>query len=204
MPIPLDVENQRFEFGDPWSVAFKYDDTTFYRKEAIKSQGEIEGLPQSSKAVDVVAVHDQTGLLLMEAKDFRGHRIANKPRIESEVAVEVVIKVRDTIAALVGAARKPVTEFPSEVLAAALGRGKNVTVVLWLEDDTFQNAERVRVTLSTLTGVLKSKLAWLNIKTLVLSSRVPNRLPNLKVTNLPGAGHSIIATPQSEATSKIR
>lgn len=188
MPTPLDVENQRFEFGDQWSAAFKYDDTSFYRKEAIRLQGDIGGVPQSAKAVDVVGLHDASGLLLLEAKDFRGHRIANKPRIEGEVAVEVAVKVRDTIAALVGASRKSVAEFPSKVLVAALQRGREVTVVLWLEDDTFRNADRAKAMLSALNGVLKSKLAWLNVRTFVLSSSVANRLPHLVVTNLPGAG----------------
>lgn len=188
MPTPLDVENQRFEFGDQWSAAFKYDDTTFYRKEAIRLQGDVDGVSQSTKAVDVVGLHEQSGLLLLEAKDFRGHRIANKPRIEGEVAVEVAVKVRDTIAALVGASRKPVNEFPSEVLVAALQRSKEVVVVLWLEDDSFHNADRAKQRLTTLNGVLKSKLAWLNVRTFVLSSSVANRLPHLVVTNLPGAG----------------
>ena len=85
MTRPLDVENQRFEFGDQWSAAFKYDDTTFYRKEAIRLQGDIDGVPQSTKAVDVVVLHNPSGLLLLEAKDFRGHRIANKPRIEGDL-----------------------------------------------------------------------------------------------------------------------
>jgi hypothetical protein len=188
MPTPLDVENQRFEFGDQWSAAFKYDDTTFYRKEAIRLQGDVDGVPQSTKAVDVVGLHDPSGLLLLEAKDFRGHRIANKPRIEGEVAVEVAVKVRDTIAALIGASRKPVDEFPSEVLVTALQRGREVTVVLWLEDDTFRNKDRAKAMLSALNGVLKSKLTWLNVRTFVLSSSVANRLPHLAVSNLPGAG----------------
>ncbi len=188
MATPRDVENQRFEFGDQWSTAFKYDDTAFYRREAIKLQGDVDGVPQCSKAVDVVGLHELSGLLILEAKDFRGHRIDNKPRIESKVAVEVAIKVRDTIAALVGASRKPVDEFPSEVLVAALQRGRDVTVVLWLEDDAFRHADRAKQMLSALNGVLKSKLAWLKVRTFVLSSNVANRLPDLVVSNLPGAG----------------
>ena len=187
MPTHLDVENQRFEFGDQWSVSFKYDDTTFYRKEAIRLQAEIDGVPQSTKAVDVVGLHDTSGLLLLEAKDFRGNRIANKLRLDGEIAAEVAVKVRDTIAALVGASRKPVDEFPSELLVAALQHGREVMVVLWLEDDSFRNADRAKQRLNTLNGVLKSKLAWLHVKTFVLSSSVANRLPHLVVSNLPGA-----------------
>ncbi|HEY2343094.1 MAG TPA: hypothetical protein VGH90_08710, partial [Chthoniobacteraceae bacterium] len=108
MPKVLDIERQRFEFGDRWIVAFKYDDSVFYRKEAAALQGSIDAIPQSAKAVDVIGLHDGMGLFLLEAKDFRGHRIANKPRMQGEVAVEVAVKARDTVAALVGAARKPV------------------------------------------------------------------------------------------------
>jgi hypothetical protein len=188
MPRALEVEKQRFEFGDSWTVAFKYDDTDFHQKEATKLQGLIDGVPHSTKAVDVVGIHEASGLLLLEAKDFRGHRIANKPRIEGEVSVEVAVKVRDTVAALVGAARKPETEFPSGTLAAALRQGKDVAVVLWLEDDTFKNAVRAKVSLSALNQRLKSLLSWLNVRTFVLSSSVPNRINHLIVTNLPGAG----------------
>ncbi|MCW0219462.1 MAG: hypothetical protein OJI67_14145 [Prosthecobacter sp.] len=184
----IEVEKQCFEFGEPWYVAFKYDETAYYRKKAMKLQGIVEGVPQSAKAVDVIGVHELTGLLLLEAKDFRGHRIANKPRMGHEVAVEIAVKVRDTIAALVGALRNNVQEFPSEVLAAAFQKGNDVTVVLWLEDDSFRNTDSAKQKLGALTGVLKSKLAWLNVKAFVLSSSVVNRLPDLVVTNRPGAG----------------
>ena len=97
MPTPLKVENQLFEFGDEWSIAFKYDDTNFHQKEATKLQGMIEGVRHSTKAVDVVALHKVWGLLLLEAKDFRGHRIANKPRVEGEVSVELAMKARDVL-----------------------------------------------------------------------------------------------------------
>lgn len=190
MPTALDVEKQRFEFGDEWKVAFKYDDTDFYRKEATKLQGEIDGVPHSTKAVDVIGLHEVSGLLLLEAKDFRGHRIANKPRIEGEAALEVAVKARDTVAALIGAGRKSITEFPSAKLVAALEHKKDVSVVLWIEDDTFLEAQRAKQKLSALNGVLKSKLSWLNVRTFVLSSAVPNRLNDLTVTNLPGAGQS--------------
>lgn len=188
MPTPLKVEKQLFEFGDQWFITFKYDDTDFHQKEATKLQGVIDGVPHSTKAVDVVGLHNVSGLLLLEAKDFRGHRIANKPRIEGEVSVEVAVKARDTIAALLGAARKPVTEFSSGELAAALEQGRDITVVLWLEDDTFKNADRARVSLGALNQRLKSLLSWLNARAFVLSSSVPNRINHLTVTNLPGAG----------------
>lgn len=188
MPTICDVENQRFEFGDGWTVAFKYDDTDFHQKEATKLQGSIDGVYHSTKAVDVIGLHKVSGLLLLEAKDFRGHRIENKPRILGEVSVEVAVKARDTVAALIGTARKPVTEFPSGELARALEQGKDVAVVLWLEDDTFTDEKKAKASLGTLNQKLKSLLSWLDVRTFVLSSSVPNRINHLTVTNLPGAG----------------
>jgi len=188
MPTQLDVENQRFEFGDEWSIAFKYDDSDFHQKEATKLQGVIDDIPHSTKAVDLVGLHEVSGLLLLEAKDFRGHRIANKLRVRGEVSVEVAVKVRDTVAALVGAARKPVSKFPSGELAAGLEPGRDVIVVLWLEDDTFKDVLKAKATLGPLNQRLKSLLSWLNVQTLVLSSSVQNRINHLTVTNLPGAG----------------
>ena len=61
MPTQLDVENQRFEFGVGWTVAFKYDDTDFHQKDATKLQGMIDGVPHSTKAVDVVGLRRRRG-----------------------------------------------------------------------------------------------------------------------------------------------
>lgn len=189
MPITLDVEKQRFVFGDSWTLAFKYDDSKFYRDVLERLKGDVDGVSQSTRAVDVVALHQLIGLLLLEAKDFRGYRIQNKRRTtEGEVAVEVALKVRDTVAGLVGAARKPVDEFDSVALSSALGQAKAVTVVLWVEDDTQRDPDVAKQQLGTLNQLLKKKLAWLNVRTFVLSSQVPNRLDSLTVTNLPGAG----------------
>lgn len=184
----LDIENQRFDFGDGWTVAFKYDDTDFYRDEAEPFQGVIDEKPHSTKAVDAVGLHAVSGLLLLEAKDFRGSRIANQSRLRGEVAFEVAVKVRDTVAALLGASRKPITEFPAVEIARALAPGEEVRIVLWLEDDTFRDAVQAKPKLSALSNLLKQKLSWLNVSILVLSSAVPNRINGLSVTNLPGAG----------------
>lgn len=196
MSTPLTVERQRFVFGGHWTVVFKYDDTAFYREGPERLKGDLikrsnsstKVVPQATRAVDVIGVHATNGLLLLEAKDFRGFRTENEHRVKGEAALEVALKVRDTIAALVGAARKPVDEFPAEDVTAFLAQGRRVSVVLWLEDDTFCDERMAKSKLGILNGVLKSKLAWLNVKTFVLSSSVPNRLNDLTVTDLPGAG----------------
>ena len=196
MPTPLDVEKQKFTFGDSWTVAFKYDDSRFYRGGPERLKGELEErsnneskvIPQATRAVDVIGLHQEGGLLLLEAKDFRGHRIENKNRLQRQIILEVALKTRDTVAGLLGAARSAVTEFPSEGLVAAMHADKTVTVVLWIEDDTFQEVQKTKAVLNQLNGMLKEKLAWMNVRTLVQSSHAPSKLRDLIVTNLPGAG----------------
>lgn len=189
MPIPLAIEKQRFTFGDKWTLAFKYDDTIFYRGGPERLKGEVDGISQSTRAVDVVGLHATAGLLLLEAKDFRGHRIANKKRITNrEIVVEVALKVRDTVAGLVGAARQNVSEFNSLEIHKACNRGKDLLVVLWLEDDASKDPRLWKQQLDGLTQELKAKMNWLVAKFFVLSASTQNRLPDLTVTNLPGAG----------------
>ena len=193
MPTVLDVEKQQFEFGDSWTVAFKYDDSNYYRRKRGPQalQGVIEGKSQSTRAMDVVAFHSEAGLLLLEAKDFRGHRIENQDRITTgELVLEVALKARDTVAGLVGAARCGETEFNSTALYQALKKAKSVSVVLWVEDDLQRDERRARQQLSTLSGLLKERLSWLNVRAFAHSTQGQAEIPDLIVRNLPGAGQS--------------
>ena len=189
MPTVLDVEKQRFTFGNAWKIAFKYDDTNFYRGGPEKLKGKIDGHAQSTRAVDVIALHDEAGLLLLEAKDFRGHRIANKKRItDSEIIIEAAIKARDTLAGLIGAARTNNHQFDAVTIWKAMGKNNRLVIVLWLEDDASKDALRWKQQLDTLTQLLKTKLGWLEAKCFVLGNATKNRLADLIVTDLPGAG----------------
>lgn len=194
MPITLTIEKQSFEFDDSWSVAFKYDDTAYYHggPERVNgvltkhSSGSTISRGQGTKAVDVVGLQDSGGLLLLEAKDFRGHQAANVHRMSGEVCFEVGLKVRDTIAGLIGAARMAVVEFPAAQVAAALQPGPDFMIVLWLEDDLFTNPVKTAPKLQMLNNLLKTNLNWLNAKTLVVSSSKDGHLvPGLAVSDLP-------------------
>lgn len=191
MPTVLDIEKQRFTFSDRWKAAFKYDDTSFYRNGPEKLKGGLEGHPQATRAVDVVGLHDKAGVLLLEAKDFRGHRIANKRRItDAEIVVEAALKARDTLAGLVGAARKGCNEFAAADIWSAMEKPHPLLIVLWLEDDASANLLYWKQQLDTLAQRLKEKIGWMEARCYVLSSKTQNRLPDLSVTNLPGAGQS--------------
>lgn len=178
MPKPLKVEDQLFTFGDEWAIAFKYDDSDFYRTKVQKH------LPQT-KAVDVLGVRPKQGLLLLEAKDFRGYRIANKKRlVNGELAIELAAKVKDTVAGVLGAFRAGEKSFES--IGKHVVLTEKLIVVLWLEDDTSQNLSEWKMRLDTINQKIKECLAWLGpIRTYVLSSQTYNKqVPDLTVRNL--------------------
>lgn len=88
MTTQIVVDSLTFEFPTNW-VASKYDDWSFYRKQFAK-------LRDGIKAVDVLAVDPSGHVWLIESKDYRRH-----PRTKpTEIPTEVVMKVFDTLAAL--------------------------------------------------------------------------------------------------------
>lgn len=86
-------QNVLFIFDDDWACE-KWDDHDVYRDGIAKLQG--------SQAVDFIGIRGEN-LYLIEVKDFRGHYIENKGKT-SEWSNEIAWKIRDTIAAMVGAA----------------------------------------------------------------------------------------------------
>ncbi|MEM9460438.1 MAG: hypothetical protein AAGF11_40090 [Myxococcota bacterium] len=166
--MPITIREGRFEleFADDWSVVLKWDDTPLYR-EGI---GRLPG----SKAVDILAYsRNRRRLLMLEVKDFRGHRIENRPRIrDGELFDEVGCKVRDTIAGVRGAVRTRDRTAIAE-LADKIATRVPLTVVLWLEEDRDARAlprshrGRHRGRLNTMTQALKRRVRWLTPQALV-------------------------------------
>lgn len=178
-----------FTFDDTWTVQ-KWDDEPAYR-DGIGRVG-------SSRAVDFCGI--RKGLLfIVEVKDFRGYRIENKGRLTSEtsakgqiepLAEEIAIKVRDTIAGMVGARRCRLTEEHhwKPVLHALGDPTAGLHIVLWLEEDF----PRSPLQTSTLQENLRRKLAWLTTKVLVSSHKDLHSIPlGVQVRNLPGAGMGV-------------
>lgn len=186
-----------FKFGPSWEVA-KYDDHDVHRKGIGALNGDIiceecagatvcascgKKLGQGSKAVDVLGSREGR-LYFIEVKDFRGHRIENRKRLRDDLAVEVALKVRDTLAGLMGTlhARGPV-EWRSWAASVVARKPK---VLLWLEQDITRHPDprRGRSDLS-LEDTLSNKLRWLNPSVLVLDRRASS-LPDLEIESLNG------------------
>jgi hypothetical protein len=156
------------EFGDEWDLVLKWDECRSYR-EGIHRLGDC-------KAVDVLALsRARRQLLMIELKDFRGHRIENKDRIKgSDLFVEVGHKARDTVAGICGAAR---TGGDADVarIAVDLVSTTPLTVVLWIEEDRHaQDApvarrKRHKTRLDVMRRELKERLRWLTARVMICS-----------------------------------
>ena len=82
----------QFDFPDDCQAS-KYDDWSFYRNQ-------FNSVAKCCKAVDIVCVESNVSWLI-EIKDYRQH-----PRTKAiDIADEVALKVRDTLAGLAAAAR---------------------------------------------------------------------------------------------------
>jgi hypothetical protein len=117
--ITLNEGSLSFEF-DQVEFAEKYDDWRHYR-------GVFNSACGSSKAVDFVVSKGGT-LWLVEVKDYRRH-IKTKP---SDLADEIMLKVRDTMAGLVSAAFVGVDADEKITSRSALSH-RELKVILHLE-----------------------------------------------------------------------
>lgn len=189
-----------FDFDDDWT-ALKYDDSGCYRNgiERLKGtlvdrRGSVE--KSSTKALDVAACKNGT-LLFIEIKDFRGHRIENKYRVGDNLALEVALKVRDSIAGIAGCFCTGRNNEVAAIRKTLGGSATDVHVILWLEEDSrFPSAtacNRHKGRQSALSKKLKQRCAWLTTKALVASLRNPIAVQGFTVGNLPGAGQPHVA-----------
>lgn len=149
----IKVERFTFEFPDEWPVK-KYDDCSFYREQF--------GEPEDIKAVDVLAIGED--LFIIEAKDFRGYRIANKKRMaDNELVLELAKKIRDTVAVLFGAHRFGNLELAEFCNYLFVRNSGPIKVILLLEQDRpptgHKSFKAIRPALLT---AIKQRLRYLN------------------------------------------
>jgi len=192
-------ERLRFEFGPSWQQVEKYDDHAIHQKGIGCLQGRFACKDENccgefictkcgkepghgSKAVDILGSPEGKAYFI-EIKDFRGHRIENKKRVQNDLAIEVALKVRDSLAGLVGALHKPDSE-SWHMRAASIFKTKP-KVILWLEADNDSRMSRKQGHSGpTLVDKLGKKLEWLNPDIIVQSQHESRGAPDLKVSNL--------------------
>ena len=109
-----------FDFPAQWAAS-KYDAWRFYVYHFQKICG-------SAKAVDIIAIHANQRLWLIEIKDYRA-----EPRQKAiELAEEVALKVRDTLAGLM-AAQVQANDADEKQTANRAARCADLRIVLHLE-----------------------------------------------------------------------
>jgi hypothetical protein len=188
-----------FEFGPRWQVE-KYDEHPIFlngirglQRRTLCSEKDCHGevycqvcgkeAAAGTKAVDILGHHEDQ-LYFIEIKDFRGYRIENKRRLrDGDLAFEVALKVRDTLAGLAGTL--DAGGAPRWHAWAAPVFKRRPKVVLWLEEEAGSDpfgVERQRA--STLEDTLKKPLRWLNPHVSVKSLRLSPPVPDLTVRNM--------------------
>jgi hypothetical protein len=182
------------EFDDTW-VVVKWDDHRAFRAGIGTLCGPISGAgkqrDEGTKAVDILGVREAR-LYLIELKDFRGHRIESKQRQIDELPLEIGLKVRDSLAGMIGAAifaDEPTSPFVLGL--TCLGRLVQPRVVALITEDANpawnHPGKRAAVAHERLQN-LKRRLRWLTTKVSVLSP-LDNTLPGLRTRSLAGASH---------------
>ena len=86
------VDGIEFSFPEDWETA-KYDDWVFYRNR-------FQSVGDGQKAIDIATKDPDNTLWLIEVKDYRKHR---RTKV-TDIADEVALKVRDTMASLLATA----------------------------------------------------------------------------------------------------
>jgi len=156
----------QFDFDETqWSCLLKFDGTKDYEKAK-------NSLPKT-KGVDFTGIFRNQSLVLIEVKDFRGHRIINKPRLAggtNPLWLEIAQKNKNTIAIIVGAARNSTHEKEAwqSYLNILKNEDKSLHLILWLEQDFPPNTPKANQKKereeNLLRRNLKRSLRWLTSK----------------------------------------
>ncbi len=119
----ITVEQLQFTFPNDWRAS-KFDDWSFYRNQ-------FQSVCGGARAVDIVAINQNTCFWIIEAKDYRQHL---RTKVE-ELGDEIASKVRDSLAGLVAAGANA-NDADEKGLARAALRCPRLRVVLHLEQPT--------------------------------------------------------------------
>lgn len=167
-----------FDFGDDWQI-IKFDEHPDYRKASLMLSG--------TKGVDFLGIYGKD-LYLIEVKDFRGRKIADKENLLLEVAQ----KMRDTLACILAFYRTSSSpECWQPYFDLLCKKDTRIKVVFWLEKvaahkvirDSYRY-EKATSEFSILLKSLKPKLSWLSSHVLVCSQATQGSLPEMEVRDL--------------------
>jgi hypothetical protein len=167
-----------FEFGGRWMSIVSWDRHAAYQ-EGIKRI-------DKGKAVDIIGVCDNKLVVFIEIKDYRLHK-----RTKSEsLWAEFELKVRNTVAGLLGAGRRVQYAETFAPYLNALLKPHILRLILWVERPLHSDALDVHRKRHNIgTGAAMRKVAeymkWLDARVINVSQEDYERwVPELKVKNL--------------------
>lgn len=177
-----EVIESRMKFSVDSAIKFvKFDETTYFDKHFKKLQ--------DSKGIDFIAYEVEANeFVMIEVKNFRGseHEPITKSRLiinhPNSVVTETALKIRDSLSCLVGASRS-LQDSELKPFEKALKSNSKLKVILLLEANSIQSKQY-----KLLTDDLKKKLAWLNVRVLVVNKvDLQKHIKWLQIDNMPNA-----------------
>lgn len=186
----------KISFDDTWTCE-KWDGCSSFRQGIGKLNGRLleehkctkcnekTGCEAGTKAVDFLGVRNNN-VYLIEIKDFRTSRIPNKDRHEEDLPLEIALKVRDTLAGVIGASVMKTDDTLAQECVRIFGRtndGGRVYVIAWiLEDRNMPDKDHMRAAVRR--KQLASKLRWLTTKVLDGNPLVDPQVSGVRVERL--------------------
>ncbi|HFA50104.1 MAG TPA: hypothetical protein ENJ95_13930 [Bacteroidetes bacterium] len=177
-------KNLQFDFDkNHWTYLLKFDGARDYKNASANLQ--------NTKGVDISGILNKNSLVLMEVKDYRGHRIKNKPKFtdgQEALWLTTAHKFKDTISVIVGAARNSTHEKETfqSYLEFLKNEGRELVFILWLEQDTPLAKKNRKVKSDRQEYVLQQKLKrslkWLTTKVKIIDKSTNLFSKSLSVT----------------------
>jgi len=157
---------------------------------------------QNTTAVDVVASVTGEGPVFIELKDFRAAAIANKKKFTSgSLAREIAANVRDTLAGLVWACGRGISETFHEGLTREFLERRKAHVILWLETDGFEIAGTLALQDAIRTALKPHIEAKVTVTSTLIEKRSASPLTWLRASGLPSTR---LATRERRSTPRRR
>jgi hypothetical protein len=191
-------EDMYFKFDAEWTHVVAWDKESAYTKGLKDVHG--------GKAVDFVGLYRKKTIYFIEVKDFRAHRTDDRAKKKEEkekqnkknkekkdLWVTFELKVRNTVAALVGAHHSGRYEEACGPIVPALTSRQKVMLVFWLDarensliPQTIKEQRRQARAGFTMQN-FKRHLKWLDASVMTASSAVDYNkvVPGLEAVSLP-------------------
>lgn len=164
--INFEESNMVFQFPEGFKVV-KLDDSSFYKKHYVSLT--------TSKSIDFLIFHENT-YFLIEVKNFKlslkNKETKNRFLINTSesLSLEMALKVRDSLACILGASRTQHEEEISEY-KNILKHNQKLKVILFIIPPNFYNERELNDIKMALSDDLKKKLKWLNAKIHILDEK---------------------------------